>query len=66
MAGALFGTGMPDAACRDCSSLSYRPAVLCPGVLRYGAGRRGGGIADREEGFRAIPGCAAEHTGNEE
>jgi hypothetical protein len=30
MAGALFATGMPGRACRDCPSFSFWPAVLCP------------------------------------
>jgi hypothetical protein len=39
--------------------------MLCPDFLRYATGLRGGGIADREEGFWAIPECPAGHTGNE-
>jgi hypothetical protein len=40
----------------------------CPAVCRGTPGRRhrrGGGIAGREEGFWAIPGCHAGHTGCE-
>jgi hypothetical protein len=60
-----FATGMSGGVCRDCQSSSFWPAVLCHGVLRDAAGRRGGGIAGREEGFWAIPGCLAWHPGGE-